>query len=339
MLSVDRESRPADTILRYSAVRHLASAIFPFSSKGKLMLMLTGYFDESGHSQDPVCQVAGMAGFVAPAAHWEVFETEWKNALTNAGLERAFHMKEFAHSTGQFASWKGKEDQRRMLMKCLIKIIQDTQAMPIGVVVSLEAFKSLTEEQQAGFKDPYYLAFQHCTRGASTEGMYELSPDERVAMVYALNSEFGTERGLAEQLWHFVKRHYDYGWRLGTYASATPEDLCPLQAADLFAYELCHEFENRIKRPDHRMRWPLRTIIRMSEIPFPKIRLFDRMELLRQIKEADFPDQTGVDQVDEEQINRHKASMMAWMIERGEWDGEFPEWSEWDEWKRENRDE
>jgi hypothetical protein len=105
--------------------------------------------------------------------------------------------------------------------------------------------------------------------------MFE-APDERVAIVYALNSEFGTTRGLAEQLWEFVKREYDEGWRLGTYASTTPDELCPLQAADLFAYELCHEFENRVRRPDDPMRWGLRQIMKLNEIPLPKIRLFDR---------------------------------------------------------------
>src|SRR5262249_33576748 len=135
----------------------------------------------------------------------------------------------------------------------------------------------------------------------------------------ALNSEFGTTRGLAEQLWQFVKREYDEGWRLGTYASATPDELCPLQAADLFAYELCHEFENRVRRPDDSMRWGLRQIMKLNEIPLPKIRLFDRKELLRQVQEAHFPDQTGVEEVADDQIRSAQADMMLWLIERGEW--------------------
>lgn len=290
--------------------------------------ILTGYFDESGHSQDPACQIAGMAGFVAPGAHWEVFEEEWMNTLANAGLRDAFHMRDFAHSTGQFASWKGKETERRMLLSRLLQIIQDTRAVPIGIAVSLDAFASLTLEQQSDFKDPYYLAFQHCTRGAASEATFE-PPEQRVNTVYALNSEFGTKEGRAEQLWRFVKRTYDEGWRLGGYSSAPPDELCPLQAADLFAYELCHEFENRIKRPDDDMRWPLRRIMKMNEIPLPKIRFFDRAELLRQIKEVRFPDQTGVEEIAENQIRIHQADTVRWVIERGEWDGEFPEWDDW----------
>jgi len=299
--------------------------------------MLTGYFDESGHSQDPACRVAGMAGLVAAGGAWEVFEAEWTTLLKNACLPEAFHMRDFAHSCGQFSTWKGQEEERRMLIAGLLRIIERTGAIPIGIAVSLDAFESLTIEQQLGFKDPYYLAFQHCTRGAALSVSLE-APDERVNTVYALNSEFGTqEGGRAEQLWRFVKDHYDYGWRLGVYSSTTPDILCPLQAADFFAYELCHEFENHIKRPDDGMRFPLRRIIRMSEIPLPMIRFFDRNELLRQIEEANFPDQTGVDSIGEEQFEQHKADMTRWMIRRGQWDGELPEFAEWDEWKRTNR--
>jgi len=301
--------------------------------------MLTGYFDESGHSQDPACRYVGMAGFVAPAENWEIFERDWTNLLDNAALREPFHMRDFAHSFGQFESWKDKENERRMLFGRLVQIIQATQAVPIGAAVSLDDFATLTPEQQLGFKDPYYLAFQRCTRGASTEGLF-LRPEERVNMVYAFNSEFGTERGLAEQLFHFVKSGYpDAGWRLGTYTSATPNELCPLQAADLFVYELVHEFENRVKRPDDDMRWGLRRIVRMIEIPLPKIMLFDRKELLRQIQEGGFPDQTGVEEVADDQIRSAQANMMRWLIRRGEWDGEFSEFPGWDEWKHTNRGE
>src|SRR5258705_7605564 len=102
--------------------------------------MRTGYFDESGHSQDPACNIAGMAGFVAPVGVWEVFEQEWMSTLRNAGLSEAFHMRDFAHSTGQFNDWKGKEAARRLLFGRLIEVVRNTRAEPIGLAVSLDAF-------------------------------------------------------------------------------------------------------------------------------------------------------------------------------------------------------
>jgi hypothetical protein len=151
----------------------------------------------------------------------------------------------------------------------------------------------LTAGQQSSFLDPYYIAFQTCTRGAAIEAIFE-EPGETVAMVYAYHNEYGTNAGgRAEKLWHAIKKHYDHGNRMGSYASSTPRDLAPLQAADLFAYELSHEFENRVKRPGDDMRWGLRQIVGMYRIPIPQIILFDRKELLRRIKESGFEDQTG----------------------------------------------
>src|SRR2546426_5506340 len=166
----------------------------------KSMHGLTAYFDEGGHASDPNLRYAGMAGFVASSSEWHVFEERWRDTLAKAGLTDAFHMKDFAHSQGQFKTWRGKEDQRRALFAQLIQLIRDTNAEPIGAAISLMDFETLTPAQQSGFKDPYYFAFQTCTRGAAIAAMFE-PPDETVVTVYALNSEFGTSGGRAKELW------------------------------------------------------------------------------------------------------------------------------------------
>jgi hypothetical protein len=48
---------------------------------------------------------------------------------------------------------------------------------------------------------------------------------------------------------------------MGSYSAALANDLSFLQAADLFAYELTHEFENRIHRPGDPMRWGLAELL------------------------------------------------------------------------------
>jgi len=106
---------------------------------------------------------------------------------------------------------------------------------------------------------------------------------------------------------------------MGPYASSTPTDTVPLQAADIIAYELSKDFENRIRRPNDRMRFGLRQILRMSNIPLPMIRLFDRRELLRLIVEAGFPCQVGVEELENTQEVSAMESMVRWMVERGDW--------------------
>ena len=277
------------------------------------MLNLTSYMDETGHSDDPLLEYVGMAGFVAPFGVWEVFETGWSDLLQNAGLREPFHMKDFAHSRGQFKTWSGREELRQSFLGSAMKLIVETGATPIGAIVSLTAFRSLTEAQQSSFLDPYYIVFQTCTRGAAIEAIFE-DPEETVAMVYSHQPEYGAR---AAQLWSAMKKSYEHRGRMRSYSSATPANVGALQAADLFAYELLHEFENRLKRPLADMRWGLRQIVGMYRIPSPQILLFDRKELLRRVKESRFPDQTGVSEIDANQERSAHEWMMKWLLERG----------------------
>jgi len=284
------------------------------------MLSLTSFMDETGHADDPTLHFAGMAGFVAPLGNWEVFEERWNSALKNAGLTEPFHMKEFAHSVGQFESWKGKEELRQLFFGHLIKIIQDTQADPVGVAISVNDFNSLTPSQQSSFGgDPYYIAFQKCTRGAASSALFE-AKEEQVAMVFAFQGEFGNR---AEQLWYAMQKSPKVEdiikERMGSYASCTPKKMCQLQAADLFAYELLKEFENQIMRPTDKMRYGMRQILKMEQAPeAPRIVLMDRIELLRTIKEAGFKDQTGTEKLGNHNIISAMQRMTDWRRQRGE---------------------
>jgi hypothetical protein len=58
----------------------------------------------------------------------------------------------------------------------------------------------------------------------------------------------------------------------------------------------------------------------MYNIPMPTIRLFDRKELLRVIKEGNFPDQMGVDELSSTQLRSAMEAMMHWLGERGEFE-------------------
>jgi hypothetical protein len=305
------------------AVRRLASAISHCQEQRKYLFMasplnLTSYMDETGHPSDPALEYVGMAGFVAPYGAWEVFEAAWDDLLRNAGLKEPFHMKEFAHSQGQFKTWKGKEELRKAFMGRAVSLIIETRGTPVGTIVSMSSFRSLTKDQQSHFLDPYYLAFQNCTRGAALEAVFE-EAEEKVAMVYSYNSEYGTNNGgRAVQLWHAIKKGWDHGSKMGSYTPSTPGALAPLQAADLVAYELSHEFENRVKRPKDSMRWPLRQFMGMYKIPSPRITLYDRKELLRIIRESHWADQTGVEEVEKYDDLSAQESMIKWMVERGQ---------------------
>jgi len=237
------------------------------------MLGLSAYFDESGHVDDPRCNFVGLGGLCAPEAHWVKFHEKWQAILDDQCDGRWFHMEAFANRVGIFEGWE--ETRRRDFLGSLIQTIVEAEARPFGAVVSIRAYDylvSLLPGVESFFGKPYHLCFQDVTRAAALQAMEYSWPFaegiEQVAMIYArqksygaISSEAGTPReqmGRAENLWYAIKEaNPHFGQWMGSYASGTPQDLTFLQAADLFAYELTHEFENRVNRPDDDMRWAL----------------------------------------------------------------------------------
>jgi len=258
--------------------------------------MLIGYMDESGHSKDPKSRFAGMGGLVADCCSWKQLEVTWEDALDKAGIKGGFHMKHFAHRAGEFENWS--EDQRRNLFGKLVGAIVDAGAVPVGCVVSLDDFNGASPMLQKFHQEPYFMAFQMVTRGVSLQAIpttYPYTP-ETVAMVYAYQQEYGAteakededQAGKAQKLWHAMKRLTVYGQWMGSYASALASELYPLQAADLFAYELTKEFENLISRPTDDMRWALRQILRPASKynQHHLIQFYDAHEMIRVFLEA-----------------------------------------------------
>jgi hypothetical protein len=291
-----------------------------------LSLNLRSYTDEGGHEDDPGRNYLAMAGYVATAGSWELFTEQWLDTLDKAGLKLPFSMKKCAHFRGEFGGWT--EPERKQLVGRLLEIIRETKGTPIGAVVSLKDYWSMTAAQQEFLREPFFVVFQFITRMAAIMATDE-PPDERVAMFYAYNSEYGvTFGGRAEQLWHKIREEFEDGNRMGAYTSLpmTLEN-APLQAADVFAYELTKDFENMVKRPSDPMRFPLTQIIRMFKIPKPMVRFFDRAELLRIVQgnQDKCADQTGVEELPANASEVAKAKMIDWLNIRGGYKSEWPQ--------------
>lgn len=258
--------------------------------------MLVAYMDESGHSKDPKSRFVGMGGLIAESGAWEQLEAAWKESLSEAGLKKAFHMKEFAHRQGEFEGWN--EPQRQKLFGQLVKAIVDARVEPTGCVVSLDDYTAMPDILRDFFREPYFMCFQMVTRGAALKALPTTYPfkSETVAMVYAEQEEFGTTQaqsneenaGDAQKLWHAMKKLTDYGQWMGSYSSDSPTNICPLQAADLFAYELTKEFENLLSRPDDGMRWALKQILgqKIKRGGYPLLQFFDGHEMARIFAES-----------------------------------------------------
>lgn len=266
-----------------SGIGHLAHAIHPGRSKLRFMLGLSAYFDESGHSKDQKCRFVGMGGLLAPSSAWDEFDPKWQAILDDYCGGVPFHMNKFAFQAPPFDGWD--KEKRDRFFGSLVKTIKDAEAKPFGAVVSLDAYEFICQGIPAvrqAFLDPYYLCFQDVTRAAAVsligysidhiDDWKEFEKNEKIAMVYAQQTHFGAiaspegtapeSMGRAERLWYAIREaNPHFGRWMGSYASAPADNLSFLQAADLFAYELTHEFENRINRPQDAMRWGLAELL------------------------------------------------------------------------------
>jgi hypothetical protein len=122
----------------------------------------TAYFDASGDAaRGPILVVSG---FLASAKAWRTFERAWAQALRQEGVTY-FHMKEFAHSVGEFTTWKGDELRRKRLITTLINIIARTAICSFAAGVPVTEWKECNDLytlDQCKFQ-PYPLCGWACT--------------------------------------------------------------------------------------------------------------------------------------------------------------------------------
>jgi hypothetical protein len=103
-------------------------------------MTILAYFDASG-TED--LQAMSAAGFAASEEQWAAFERDWIALLSNEGIAQ-FHMKEFAHSVGEFALWKEDETRRQSTIKRIKEIVFKHQLTSVGRVIFVEEYNTVT---------------------------------------------------------------------------------------------------------------------------------------------------------------------------------------------------
>jgi hypothetical protein len=224
------------------------------------------FVDESGHSRDPNRNCLCLAGLLATEDAWKAFDPEWHAACEEEGLKEAFHMMDFAARKREFKGWP--EERRRRLLGKLIGIIRKAQAIPIGSVVMLRGPDALSEQLQKHYRDSHFIAFQpltyHIAVAASMMDPVVGPGPGPVTMAYAHHPEHSNGLSGTGKLWDAVREYNQIvALFMQSYVSETPKECTPLQAADLWAYELGHHFE-RIRPEAKPPRWPFQEFVKMG---------------------------------------------------------------------------
>ncbi len=188
------------------------------------MAIFTAYFDVSGHPDDT--DVLSVGGFVANAGQWTRFEKEWKKVLLDYGVS-SLHMKQFAHSTGQYASWKGDEPRRRAFLGKLIAVIKKRVRHSFVCSVYMPDYRAVDSVNNIrSVRSPFALAGCTCVRRVRDWAMRKgFDPNELL---------FAFEDGDADQSNFAQSAFHDYG--VNPVFMAKTQSVA-FQAADLLAYE------------------------------------------------------------------------------------------------------
>ena len=239
-----------------TGVLELVRATHPTDGLNQPLHMLAGYWDESGHADDPQCHHLGIGGLIAPASRWARFEIMWRATLNAFDLSY-FHTVDFVNYTGAFSdrdAWP--ETRRRALMARLLDAIAEARPSVHAALSSLTAWRGLAPKEQGLFQDPWFCCLQECVRLASAHCVVDR---ERIDMVFSQQTEFV---GKAAQLWGLMKQSSWPGFgSIGAFAMDDMRRVLPLQAADLVAYEAVKSIGDASGTVRHPARYPFRALV------------------------------------------------------------------------------
>jgi hypothetical protein len=223
--------------------------------------MFTIYYDDSGSPNDTLAVV--VAGLLASDEQWLEFARNWNKTLRQFGIS-LFHMKEFAHSRGEFSKWrehKAIESQRlereRFLGQLLGHIVLRVQHS-FGQAVIMDDYREVSKRFPLveGDITPYALCGRTCLARASAWAEKYGIPERNIQHVFedgSLGKGSFIDRALKDKAISPVFKKKN--------------ESVPLQAADLLAYEYllgCRDIFRRGVDALEQLRFPLR---RLEVIP------------------------------------------------------------------------
>ncbi len=186
------------------------------------------YLDESGTHAGSENLV--VAGYLALADEWIAFETEWRTALAEYGIE-SFHMTDFSNAAPPF---NGCSDAVRQ--SCLQKLVSVTNRHAWGgfyLTISLAAYRrTITPGADKWLGGPYGLAMVRCFFEMG-DALVKVDPARQISYVL---EDGARGKGQVLKVFELNKNKPELGLIELTFANKTR--FVPLQAADILAYEV-----------------------------------------------------------------------------------------------------
>jgi hypothetical protein len=222
----------------YSSIQHLARCMALSGWEACSMVMLTTAFDFSYHESgdrmaiDDARKFTVVAGFVSDAREWEEFDRNWRARLSQDRLTY-FHMQKFAQSSGPFKGWDKQEARRQELMADLLGLISGHAYRKFGVVVPRAGLEALQLNPE----------MPHHAEAIATSNVIAMVEEWKHREKYHRATRYVFEQGdRAESTIRETAQRITGLNPAFEYKREYPEKgivaFTPLQAADIFAYEL-----------------------------------------------------------------------------------------------------
>jgi hypothetical protein len=219
------------------------------------MVMLTAYLDESGtHTESPVLVLAGL---IASPRQWERLSQRWLRALASIGVG-SFHATDCANGGGDFRGIAPQERQRVFIR--LVETIKQTVSYRIWTGIAVEDYRNSPYYNQ----DPkriYSLASIACI-SLGRHLAAQRGADYRLAYTF----DQGPEGTLAFDIFRNMQASGEADvLRMAEVSTGDRRQSPPLQAADLFAYEIYRYLSDQMTNTGRKIRQSLNSILSVND--------------------------------------------------------------------------
>jgi len=217
----------------------LSYALFPPGGPLGKVVVLRAFLDES---YDQKGDVFTVAGFISTPLKWDAFTREWRRNLRRFGV-RVFHMEALQNREGEFKTgWSGEEKRIDFLQK-LTAIIERRIVTGVGCSVLVPDFKDVFVSQlkDSAHNRPLREPYVFCLRACLEQLLIKTANWKGNQAVCFCDWRDGKDkaRKLAREHCDNLRERYP-AWRARLLGPefVHKETYLPLQAADLFAYEM-----------------------------------------------------------------------------------------------------
>lgn len=209
--------------------------------------MITGFFDDSGKESDPSHRFVVLAGFVS--LDWTSFHQAWLTHLFKYDLP-AVHLREIL----KIAKKKGWDIPKlNSVLSEFIAIIRDHHLVGFGVGLDMVAWRLVDRDLRKRMGDAQIFCCSRIMRRIMDRPRTVRLESDGLSVVFDRDFEFARRRlGLFEELSRLYPEIYA---NVAQVSFADSAHFCPLQAADLLAWETRRQLVNQSGGKPSTARW------------------------------------------------------------------------------------